>query len=278
MKPVWLFFTLFIFLVTSTLAQENVSNKALEANFTVANLCLGDTTKFTNTSTDYDFVLWKFGDGYETYKTNPEHVFETTGTYDIELTAFAAGTSVTTTQAITINELPEVSLSLSGPATFYKGSSLTITANGTFVGAVWINLLNNQWSATGESVAVTESGQYQVIITDNNGCTNKADTLVTAVARPTEASEFKISMLNNILTPNGDAINDALKINDFDTYISPIEIYIYNIQGDMVYSNTTYENDWNGSSNGKLLPAGTYYYVVRSLGRDGGTGYIDIVR
>ena len=42
------------------------------------------------------------------------------------------------------------------------------------------------------------------------------------------------------------------------------EILIFNRWGNIVYSASPYNNDWNGvSQSGKPLPEGTYYYVLR---------------
>jgi gliding motility-associated-like protein len=33
--------------------------------------------------------------------------------------------------------------------------------------------------------------------------------------------------------------------------------------GSLVYHSKPYKNDWNGRYNGKDLPTGTYYYVIK---------------
>jgi large repetitive protein len=69
----------------------------------------------------------------------------------------------------------------------------------------------------------------------------------------------------NVITPNGDGKNDRLTILAFD-HTNPdnkSEIIIFNQWGDIVFKTTAYQNDWDGTYNGKALPAGTYYYIFK---------------
>ncbi len=82
-----------------------------------------------------------------------------------------------------------------------------------------------------------------------------------------------------IITPNNDGKNDKLIINDID-YFKNNSITIYNRWSTEVYNSSPYLNDWQGTTNnGRLLPDGTYFYVVK-LGDKGlvYTGYVMIKR
>jgi gliding motility-associated-like protein len=72
--------------------------------------------------------------------------------------------------------------------------------------------------------------------------------------------------LPNIITPNGDNLNDAFIIPE--TCIAgeggvEVEVTIFNQWGDQVFHAVPYLNDWEGTYNGNPLPAGTYFYVVQ---------------
>ena len=58
----------------------------------------------------------------------------------------------------------------------------------------------------------------------------------------------------NVLTPNGDNINDTFKIKNLNTWTANY-IVIYNRWGKIVYEQTDYKNDWNGGD----VPPGVYY-------------------
>lgn len=72
--------------------------------------------------------------------------------------------------------------------------------------------------------------------------------------------------LPNVITPNGDNLNDAFIIPE--TCISGeggfnVEVTIFNQWGDQVFHALPYLNDWEGTYNGNPLPVGTYFYVVQ---------------
>ncbi|MCX6236046.1 MAG: gliding motility-associated C-terminal domain-containing protein [Bacteroidia bacterium] len=69
-------------------------------------------------------------------------------------------------------------------------------------------------------------------------------------------------------SPNGDGINDKLVFKELENYQGS-ELYIYTRSGILVYQNKNYQNDWDGStlkstvSSVELVPAGTYYYILK---------------
>ena len=84
----------------------------------------------------------------------------------------------------------------------------------------------------------------------------------------------------NVITPNGDGLNDGLKIPCVDQLDFNSELRIFNRWGDEVFASTAYKNDWTGTSNGRQLPAGTYFYLLR-VGDDQNKclqGYFQLVR
>lgn len=69
----------------------------------------------------------------------------------------------------------------------------------------------------------------------------------------------------NVITPNGDGLNEGLVILGFDAN-SPdnnSSIVIYNQWGDVVYRASPYRNDWVGIFKEKPLPDGTYFFVFK---------------
>ena len=79
---------------------------------------------------------------------------------------------------------------------------------------------------------------------------------------PNELCNIADIKVPNGLTPNGDNINDVLRI------IKPascrkIEISIYNRWGQLVWAQADCDNTWDGQSlNGNILPDGTYYLIL----------------
>ena len=72
----------------------------------------------------------------------------------------------------------------------------------------------------------------------------------------------------NEFSPNGDGVNEFLVINCITNYPNN-RLEIYNRWGNTVYKKQRYNNDFDGTSNGRTtingtdkLPVGTYYYVL----------------
>ena len=84
------------------------------ASFDVSNtsFCSGETIQFNDVSTgSVSNWAWDFGDGGTSADADPSHLYATSGTYTVSLTVTNTIGSDTETQTITINDLPNVSVS-----------------------------------------------------------------------------------------------------------------------------------------------------------------------
>jgi gliding motility-associated-like protein len=228
-------------------------------------------------------ILWYFGDGSETRVENPIHKYTAPGSYTVSLVAYNIVGGIvykdSISQIITINTAPPITFS-------YLGGGTNITSDTTFTqgGNLTITISENYpiylWAPDGEttnSITVNKTGTYTAMVIDANGCSSKKIQNI-KVLPLTEGDSANIIISNNVLTPNNDGVNDYFSIEDFETYSSPIDLSIYNIWGDIVYQTADYQNDWDGTYNGKPLDSGTYYYVISSENRKGTMGYIDILK
>jgi gliding motility-associated-like protein len=68
-------------------------------------------------------------------------------------------------------------------------------------------------------------------------------------------------VIANILTPNNDSKNDTWIVDGIEFYPNT-QVKIVNREGEIVYESDAYDNTWNGTFNGKLLPDATYYYIL----------------
>jgi gliding motility-associated-like protein len=81
----------------------------------------------------------------------------------------------------------------------------------------------------------------------------------------------------NLFTPNNDGFNDHWEISDLDSY-GTYDIRVFNRWGKLVFSSTSYNNDWDGTSDGVALPPAAYYYVISTANAGTITGTVNIVR
>ncbi|WP_346319720.1 gliding motility-associated C-terminal domain-containing protein, partial [Chitinophaga sp. YIM B06452] len=81
----------------------------------------------------------------------------------------------------------------------------------------------------------------------------------------------------NVITPNGDGVNDVLRIKGLGKYKNP-ELIVINRWNNLVYRNNNYDNTWNGSG----LQEGTYFYVLTVTDDSGKVirkrGYVMVLR
>lgn len=92
------------------------------------------------------------------------------------------------------------------------------------------------------------SGTYTLVVTDQ--C-NRKDTV------NFEIETFDCTVVvPNVITPNGDNVNDAFKINGLENFPNST-LTICNRWGKKVYSSSNYNNDWKPDNS-----AGTYFYVL----------------
>ncbi|MEZ4911780.1 MAG: gliding motility-associated C-terminal domain-containing protein [Saprospiraceae bacterium] len=71
----------------------------------------------------------------------------------------------------------------------------------------------------------------------------------------------------NIITPNGDGINDELLIPCLlNAKYEANTLTIFNEWGNEVYQSSPYKNDWQGTYKNEALPVGTYFYILEING------------
>jgi gliding motility-associated-like protein len=87
---------------------------------------------------------------------------------------------------------------------------------------------------------------------------------------PVTERQIKIADLDIALdipdafTPNGDLANDTWKIKPLKQAeeLTDAVVRVYTKSGKLVYEGKGFEKEWDGRSNGELLPADTYYYTI----------------
>ena len=101
--------------------------------------------------------------------------------------------------------------------------------------------------------SIDSATTYIVMVTDTNGCVGY-DTILVDV--------YPEVVIPNGFTPNGDGVNDDWQI-DFIEQFPGVEVEVYNRWGQQLFYNVGYTQRFDGMYNGKELPEGTYYYVIK---------------
>ncbi len=137
----------------------------------------GSTSFCVGTSTTLDagagYVTYQWSDGGGNGQTA---TFFATGTYSVTV---SDTNGCTGSSSVTVNELPAVTVSITGAMTLCTGqSSALLSASAGFATYAWSD------GQTAQQISVNAGGVYQVTATDSNGCSGTASATVIANAPP----------------------------------------------------------------------------------------------
>ena len=94
---------------------------------------------------------------------------------------------------------------------------------------------------------------YRLNVVSQHGCGISTDDVVVKV--------YEKILIPNAFSPNGDGINDTWFIDPLYLFEEAV-VEVYNRYGQVVYRSRGYNTLWDGTNNGRPLPAGTYYYLI----------------
>jgi gliding motility-associated-like protein len=137
-----------------------------------------------------------------------------------------------------------------------KGHTITLqpTVSDNNVTYAWSpNIGVNDTTAKNPVITGDIDRIYTLTITDSRGCTNTSQAMIKV------SPEINI---NNTFTPNGDGINDLWNIVGLEAYVNAV-VDVFDRYGGQVYHSLGYPKSWDGTFNGKQLPTGTYYYLIK---------------
>jgi gliding motility-associated-like protein len=113
-------------------------------------------------------------------------------------------------------------------------------------------------------------GDRTVTVTDGNGCTEQLAVTVGVTGQD-------CLRVYEIITPNADGRNDTWKMGNAELY-PDAEVFVYNRWGRLVFHTRNATDEWDGRSDGKLLPNDSYHYVIHlNDGSEPRTGVISII-
>lgn len=125
----------------------------------------------------------------------------------------------------------------------------------------WLGQNNNT-----PSITITDAGTYTLEVTTENLCKAQdeiivdykiCDSTITPPPPPPPVVVKDTFVVPNIITPNGDKINDKFVISGLDT--SVVTLTIYNRWGKSVYEQIDYKNDWEAEG----ISDGTYFFKIQ---------------
>jgi len=149
----------------------------------------------------------------------------------------------------------------------------------------------------GESVEMEGVGGVESYLWEGMGQISD-DTIANPVIQPNGIGEFLFSVTGtqgdcevvetvtiivqpniipaDVITPNGDGINDEWYILFLDERFERADVRVFDRWGQQVFKSIGYSLNqlWDGTNKGNVLPAGAYYYVIDLKTGDTGEGPI----
>lgn len=232
-------------------AAPNVAIAAAGGMFSV---CAGDSLQLSVAGT-FPAYQWSTGE-----TTSSIFVFSA-GTYSVDVTS---GTCLITAAAIVDSLSAPVVMVTADPTQVNEGQGSQLAATG---------LANYLWDPAGSlsdptlpnPVATpTQTTLYTVQGTDANGCRGMATIEVSVKG---DLIVNKLGPAKFISPDNGDTINNFWLVQNILDY-PQCAVAIYDDKGIKVYEAKPYNNDWDGTYNGRQLPDGVYYYIIRCDGEE----------
>ncbi|MFZ9002993.1 MAG: T9SS type B sorting domain-containing protein [Robiginitalea sp.] len=115
---------------------------------------------------------------------------------------------------------------------------------------------NGEDNGSDNTYYINQTGTYTVRVVDQNGCIAEAEIFM----------EFIDIEIPNFFTPNGDGLGDSWIPENLQGF-PEILIKIYDRYGRVV-AEVTQANAWDGTYDGKELPTGDYWYVIKLNGEN----------
>ncbi len=194
-------------------------------------------------------------------------------TTDFVMTAYRQTCYATDTVRVTV--YPVHGLDAGNDTSVVEGNAVLLQASGEgFVAWTWYPPEGLE-NTSGQTVTArpSKSMVYYVDGVTTEGCVETDSVHVELVKKIFIPSGF---------TPNGDGTNDTWHFGHTE-YYPDIVVQVFDRWGQRVFYSRGYDSskEWDGTYNGKALPSGTYYYVVRLNDVNGSkplTGPVTIVR
>jgi gliding motility-associated-like protein len=209
---------------------------------------------------------------WSTGATTPSITVSEGGTYLVDVTTNTC--TLSASRVVTGLEAPEVIVSAT-PEQINEGQTSQLQASG-LTSFTWqpAESLNN--NAIANPVATPlQTTTYTVTGLGTNGCEGTATVIVKV------AGEVIVNKLSpsNFFSPNNDGPNEVWVVDSILDY-PQCGVVVYDDKGVKVFDAKPYQNDWNGTFNGKTLPDGVYFYIIRCDGEEGTprTGSITLIR
>jgi gliding motility-associated-like protein len=214
---------------------------------------------------------------------NLTYILNDAGIYPVTLTATSSFSCESdTTFNMYIYPTPEEPiLAVSTP--ICPGDPITFTAEGEPNSVInWVGPTNftSDEFVFSMPINVDQMGWYTAFLTSEYGCISDTSNVYASILYIYDFDDFEFP---NVITPNGDGLNDELDLQTYFKTCEEFTMYILNRWGNVVYEQTLNSTPFSGiTEGGQELEEGVYFYKLvvsdSTDDKDVKTGFIHIIR
>jgi len=247
---------------TATAVVTVVGDKPAKPSINAVNgteICFGDrfelNTEGVDLATTYRWVYQSPTETTVTTSAEKRLLSYKEGTY--KLIARSAQTcNSDTSDAVIIRYSADTTLQIENSSySIQRGQSVTLRASGSAGTITWFPQIGAiSTDANSITVAPVSTTRYTAKLTTPIGCKVERSTVV-------NVGETFETAYNQLLTPNGDGVNDRLVFKNLTGFPNN-KLQIFDAGGKMIYQKVGYSNDWDGRLNGKPVVKGTYFFML----------------
>ena len=156
-----------------------------------------------------------------------------------------------------------------------EGETLTVTVTTTANTPEYVWYLNNVLisGVTQNSYEASVIGNYKVVVTQTVGC-NASKEFEFVISNPFP----DVSNIPNLISPNGDNINDTWMIPQAYVSGTNTEVMILDSNGNIVLKTNDYRNDWPQNELNFKNVNPVYYYIITTQNNNTRKGSITVVK
>ncbi len=196
----------------------------------------------------------------------------TIGTRTVTFTD-AKGCKATNVITVINDVIPVANFTASPASPVTPGQVITFTntstiPSGTITSSLWTFGDGGGSGVTNPNYSYTNAGTFPItlVVTGSSGCKDTITVFYIVDA---------VLNIPNVITPNGDGVNDYLKFKNLQVFSSN-NLTIFNRWGKKIYEQNNYNNDWNGAS----YNDGTYFFIlsVPEASPNTYSGYFQLIR
>lgn len=266
-----------------TLVRVVDANVLPQPNFDYTPNCIDEPINFTNTSsiangTPLEFE-WFFSNGQTSTATNPSTSFSSSGGHSVILIAKSNnGCADTIVKDVTVYPFPNLPIITSNSPVECPGNDFIFEGNAVSGASYfWSGPLGFESNNRENTLIASEEniGDYSLYITVN-GCPSDVAFVTLSIEGKTIPL---VEDFPNIITPNGDGMNDFIDMNEYFSSCLPFKIEIFNRWGNLVFTQEAEGAVFDGKDqqSGANLSDGIYFYKL-TYGEEVRHGYITIAR